>query len=113
MKYLPVSLKHTIIPEFFENFKSIRSVCFRSGRKTWITLYLLGVLQIIWEFLSLRVQNTAQEIRQNRGILSRVRFSWARRAKACIPNDGKHFKQLPWCFNLFFYSQLQSFYFIV
>jgi hypothetical protein len=45
MKYLPVSLKkfkflqkflqrYTIIPEFFENFKSIRSGCFRSGGKT-------------------------------------------------------------------------------
>jgi hypothetical protein len=50
-KYLPVSLKnlkflqnvlhrHTIIPEFFENFKSIRSGCFGSGGKTRITLYI-------------------------------------------------------------------------
>jgi hypothetical protein len=53
---------------------------------------VLGVLQITWEFLSLRGQNTAQEIRQNRGILNRVRLSWARHA--CIANDGKHFEQL-------------------
>jgi hypothetical protein len=39
---------------------------------------VLGVLQITWEFLNLRVQNAAQEIRQNRGILNRVRLSWAR-----------------------------------
>jgi hypothetical protein len=43
--YLPVSLKkfkflqdilqrYIIISEFFENFKSIRSGCFRSGGKT-------------------------------------------------------------------------------
>jgi hypothetical protein len=48
--YLPVSLKklkflqnilrYIIIPEFFENFKSIINRCFRSGGKTWITLYV-------------------------------------------------------------------------
>jgi hypothetical protein len=39
-KYLQnVLQRYTIIPEFFENFKSIRSRCFRSGGKNWITLY--------------------------------------------------------------------------
>jgi hypothetical protein len=45
---------------------------------------------------SLRVQNSDEEIRQNRGILNRVHLSWTRRAEACIciANDGKHFEQL-------------------
>jgi hypothetical protein len=35
LKFLQNVLQgYTIIPEFFENFKSIRSVCFRSGGKT-------------------------------------------------------------------------------
>jgi hypothetical protein len=55
---------------------------------------VLDILQITGEFLSLRVQNTGQEMCQNRGILNRVRLSWARRAEACIANDGKHFEQL-------------------
>jgi hypothetical protein len=42
----------------------------------------------------LRVQNAAQEIRQNRGTLNRVRLSWRRRAEASIANDGRHFEQL-------------------
>jgi hypothetical protein len=46
------------------------------------------------EELELRVQNAAQEIRQTRGILNRVRLSWARRAEACIANGGRHFEQL-------------------
>jgi hypothetical protein len=49
---------------------------------------LLGVLHII----SLRIQNAAQEIRQNNDILNRVWLS--RRAEAWIANDGKHFEQL-------------------
>jgi hypothetical protein len=49
--------------------------------------------QITWEFLSLRVQNVAQEIRQNGGILNRVRVFWARRGEK-LANDGKHFEQL-------------------
>jgi hypothetical protein len=44
---------------------------------------------VVW----LRVQNAAQEIRQNRGLPNRVR-SWACRTEACIANDGKHFEQL-------------------
>jgi hypothetical protein len=44
--------------------------------------------------LELRVQNAEQEIRQTRGILNRIRFSWARRAEACIANGGRHFEQL-------------------
>jgi hypothetical protein len=44
------------------------------------TSKVLGILKITWEFLSLRVQNTVQKIRQNRGILNRVRLSWTRRA---------------------------------
>jgi hypothetical protein len=46
----------------------------------------LGVSQfIVW----LQVQNAAQEIRENRGILNRVRLSWARRrrSEAYIVND--------------------------
>jgi hypothetical protein len=49
------------------------------------------------------VQNAAQEIRQNRDILNRLRLSWTRRAEACIAKD---FEQLLWCFILYFYSQL-------
>jgi DNA-binding Lrp family transcriptional regulator len=45
---------------------------------------------VVW----LRVENNAQEIRQNRGILNRVRVSWAPRAEPCIENDGRHFEQL-------------------
>jgi hypothetical protein len=55
---------------------------------------LLGVLHITWEFLSLRIQNAAQEIRQNNDILNRVWLSWTRRAEAWIANDGKHLEQL-------------------
>jgi hypothetical protein len=33
---------------------------------------VLDVLQITWEFLSLRVRNTAQGFRQNRGILNQL-----------------------------------------
>jgi hypothetical protein len=40
------------------------------------------------------VQNAAQEIRKNRRILNRVRLSWTR-TEVCIPNDGRHFEQLP------------------
>jgi hypothetical protein len=58
-----------------------------------MTAVVLSILQITWEFLSLRVQNTAQEIPQNRGILNRVRLCWARRAEDCIENDGKDFEQ--------------------
>jgi DNA-binding Lrp family transcriptional regulator len=51
----------------------------------------LGVSQfVVW----LRIQNAAHEIRQNGGILNRVRLSWTRRAEACIANDGRHFEQL-------------------
>jgi hypothetical protein len=45
---------------------------------------------VVW----LRVQNAAQEIDQNRGILNRSRLSWVRRAEAWIANDGRHFEQL-------------------
>jgi hypothetical protein len=45
----------------------------------------LGVSQFVaW----LRVQNTAQKIRQNRSILNRVRLSCPRGAEACIANNG-------------------------
>jgi hypothetical protein len=54
---------------------------------------VLGVLQITWEFLNLRVQNAAQEIRQNRGLLNQVRLSWTRGVETCIANDGRHFEQ--------------------
>jgi hypothetical protein len=40
----------------------------------------------------MRVQNTPQETRQNRGMLKRVRRSWAR-AEARIANDGNHYFQ--------------------
>jgi hypothetical protein len=41
----------------------------------------LGVSQfVVW----LRVQNSAQEIRQNTGILKRVRLSWAPPPESCI-----------------------------
>jgi hypothetical protein len=43
---------------------------------------------------NMRVQNTSEEIRQNRGILDRVRLSWAHRAEACITNGARHFEQL-------------------
>jgi hypothetical protein len=55
---------------------------------------VLGVLQIIWEFLRLSFQNPVQEIRQNRGILNRVRLSWTRHVEACIANDVKNFELL-------------------
>jgi hypothetical protein len=51
---------------------------------------LLGVLHII----SLRIQNAAQEIRQNNDILNRVWLSWTHRAEAWIANNGKHLEQL-------------------
>jgi hypothetical protein len=51
----------------------------------------LGVSQFV---VCLRVQNAAQEIHENRGILNRGRLSWTRRAEACIANDGRHFEQL-------------------
>jgi hypothetical protein len=61
----------------------------------------LGVSQfVVW----LRVQNATQEIRQNRGIVKLFWFSWARRAEACIVNDGRHFEQLFSCLILCFYS---------
>jgi hypothetical protein len=51
----------------------------------------LGLSQyVVW----LRVQNVAQEIRQNRGILNRVRLSWACRAEACIANGNRDSEQL-------------------
>jgi hypothetical protein len=54
----------------------------------------LGVSQfVVW----LRVQNATREIRQNRGIVNLFWFSWARRAEACIVNDGRHFEQLLSC----------------
>jgi hypothetical protein len=40
LKFLQNILRYIIIPEFFENFKSIINRCFRSGGKTWITLYV-------------------------------------------------------------------------
>jgi hypothetical protein len=60
---------------------------------------VLGVLQITCFLVSqfvvwLRVQKAVQEIRKNRSILNRVRLYWARRAEACIANDGRHFEQL-------------------
>jgi hypothetical protein len=42
----------------------------------------------------LQVQKAAEEIRQNRGILNRVRLSWACHAEACIANDARHCEQL-------------------
>jgi hypothetical protein len=65
----------------------------------------LGVSQfVVW----LRVQNATQEIRQNRGIVKLFWFSWARRAEACIVNDGKHFEQLLSCFILCFFTRNYS-----
>jgi hypothetical protein len=55
---------------------------------------VFGDLQITRKFLSLQVSDTAQEIRQNKGILNRVRLSRARDAEACIANDGELFEQL-------------------
>jgi hypothetical protein len=48
---------------------------------------------ITWEFLSLRVQNVAQEIRQNGSILNRIRVFWAGPGEK-FANDGKNFEQL-------------------
>jgi hypothetical protein len=45
------------------------------------------------------VQNAAQEIGENRGILNRVRLSWTRRTESCIVNNGSHFEQLLWLFH--------------
>jgi hypothetical protein len=65
------------------------------------------------EELQLQVQNAAQEIPQNRGILDLVRLSWARRAEkfALQTVAGILSNFLDVLF--YFYSQLQSFYFVV
>jgi hypothetical protein len=58
----------------------------------------LGVSQfVVW----LRIQNAAHEIRQNGGILNRVRLSWTRRAEACIANDGSYLSNF---FDVLFYA---------
>jgi hypothetical protein len=49
--------------------------------------FFTKLMFVVW----LRVQNAAQEIRRNRGILNRVPLSWA---AACTANNGRHFEQL-------------------
>jgi hypothetical protein len=57
-------------------------------------------------------RHSAQEIRQNRDILNRIRLSWTRGAEASVANFGRHSEHLLLCFIQCFYSQLQSFYFV-
>jgi hypothetical protein len=79
-------------------------IAFQLKKKKFFTKFKTTQF-VVW----LRVQNAAQEIRENRGILNRVGLSWTRRAEACVANDGKNFEQLL----LYFYSKLQSLYFVV
>jgi hypothetical protein len=64
-------------------------IAFQLKKKKFFTKFKTTQF-VVW----LRVQNAAQEIRENRGILNRVRLSWTRRAEACVANDGKNFEQL-------------------
>jgi hypothetical protein len=68
---------------------------------------LFDTFMMVYRLITFKTR-AAQEIRENRGIMNRVRVSWTRLAEACIVNDGRYFEQL-----LCLYWQLQSFCFLV